>query len=82
MILRWELWNLDSANRIARFDQKAEAIRVVTEYLRLNGVQAASPLVVGAIYQDGEGAVTMIPMLDGEDVVAIARAGATLDLTP
>ncbi|MFN8636574.1 MAG: hypothetical protein U0893_22220 [Chloroflexota bacterium] len=81
MILRYELWDMETANQIAIFDQREKAISVVTEYLRLNGVEAATQLVLGAIYQDGAGTVSMIPVFDGDDVVAIARAGATLDLT-
>lgn len=81
MILRYELWDMESANQIAAFDEKEEAISVVTDYLRLNGVEAVSQLVLGAIYRDGSGAVTMIPVLDGDDVVAIVRAGSKLDLT-
>ena len=81
MILRYELWDMETANQIATFDGKEEAIAVVTDYLRLNGVASVSQLVLGAIYRDGSGAVSMIPVLDGDDVVAIARAGSTLDLT-
>jgi hypothetical protein len=81
MILRYELWDMESANQIAAFDQKNEAIAVVADYLRLNGVDAVSQLVLGAIVRDASGDVSMIPVLDGDDVVAIARAGSTLDLT-
>ena len=81
MILRYELWDMESANQIAVFEAKEEAIAVVTDYLRLNGVDAVSQLVLGAIYRDGSGAVNMIPVLDGDDVVAIVKAGASLDLT-
>jgi hypothetical protein len=81
MILRYELWDMESANQIASFDEKNEAITLVTDYLRLNGVDAVSQLVLGAIIRDASGAVSMIPVLDGDDVVAIARAGSTLDLT-
>jgi hypothetical protein len=81
MILRYELWDMESANQIAAFEVKDEAIAVVTDYLRLNGVAAVSQLVLGAIYQDGSGTVSMIPVLDGDDVVAIVRAGSKLDLT-
>ena len=81
MILRYELWDMESANQIAAFEAKEEAIAVVTDYLRLNGVAAVSQLVLGAIYRDGSGAVSMIPVLDGDDVVAIARASSKLDLT-
>jgi hypothetical protein len=81
MILRYELWDMESANQIAVFEAKDEAIAVVTDYLRLNGVDAVSQLVLGAIYRDAVGAVSMIPVLDGDDVVAIVKAGSTLDLT-
>jgi len=81
MILRYELWDMESANQIATFDAKDEAIAVVTDNLRLNGVAAVSQLVLGAIYRDDSGAVSMIPVLDGDDVVAIVRAGSSLDLT-
>jgi len=81
MILRYELWDMESANQIAAFDEKEEAIAVVTDYLRLKGVAAVSQLVLGAIYRDGAGTVSMIPVLDGGDVVAIVRAGSTLDLS-
>lgn len=82
MILRYELWDLESANQIAIFDAgaKDEAIAVVTDYLRLNGVDAVSQLTLGAIYRDEAGAVSLIPVLDGADFVAIARAGSQLDL--
>jgi len=81
MILGYELWDTQSANQIAAFEAKDEAITVVTDYLRLNGVAAVSQLVLGAIYRDASGAVSMIPVLDGDDVVAIAKAGSKLDLT-
>jgi hypothetical protein len=81
MVLRHELRDLESASRIATFDAKEEAIAVVTDYLRLNGVAALPQLVLGAIYRDGAGTVSMIPVLDGDDVVAIVRAGSELDLT-
>jgi hypothetical protein len=72
---------MESANQIAAFDATDEAIAVVTEYLRLNGVAAVSQLVLGAVYRDGSGAVSMIPVLVGDDVVAIVRAGSSLDLS-
>jgi hypothetical protein len=81
MILRYELWDLESANQIATFDAKEQAMSVVTDYIRLNGVASASQLVLGAIFKDSAGAVSMIPVLDGGDVVAIVRAGTRLDLT-
>jgi hypothetical protein len=37
-------------------------------------------LLVGAIYRDGSGDVSMIPVLDGNDFLTIARAGAKLGL--
>jgi hypothetical protein len=80
MILRYELWDMESANQIATFEAKDEAIGVVTDYLRLNGVAAVSQLVLGVIIRDSSGAVSMIPVLDGDDVVAIVRAGSQLDL--
>lgn len=80
MILRYELWDMESANQIAAFESKDEAVEVVAEYLRLNGVDSVTSLVVGAIYRDGAGAVSMIPVLDGNDFLAIARAGSHLDL--
>ena len=79
--MRYELWDTKSANQIAAFEAKKEAIAVVTDYLRLNGVDAVSQLVLGAIYRDASGAVSMIPVLDGDDIVAIAKAGSNLDLT-
>ena len=81
MILRYELWDLESANQIAAFDGKDEAITVVTDYIRMNGAASVSQLVLGAIIRDSAGAVSMIPVLDGDDVVAIVRAGTRLDLT-
>jgi hypothetical protein len=80
MILRYELWDMESANQIATFAAKDEAIAVVTDYLRLNGLAVVSQLVLGAIFRDTSGSVSMIPVLDGDDVVAIVRAGAKLDL--
>ena len=81
MILGYELWDMESANQIAAFEAKDEAIAVVTDYLKLNGVAATSQLVLGAIYRDASGTVSMIPVLDGDEVVAIVRAGSNLDLT-
>lgn len=81
MILRYELWDMESANQIAAFEAKEDAIAVVTDYLRLNGVASVSQLVLGAIYRDSSGSVSMIPVLDGDDVIAIVKAGSTLDLT-
>ena len=72
---------MESANQIATFDAKDEAIEVVADFLHLIGVAATSQPALGAIYQDGSGTVSMIPVLDGHDVVAIVRAGAKLDLT-
>jgi hypothetical protein len=80
MILRYELWDMESANQIAVFESKDEALETVAEYLRLNGADAVTSLVVGAIYRDGSGSVSMIPVLDGHDFLAIARAGSHLDL--
>jgi len=81
MIVRYELWDMESANQIATFDAKEEAIAVVADYLRLNGIDAVSQLVLGATFRDGSGAVSMIPVLDGDDVIAIVRAGSSLDPT-
>jgi hypothetical protein len=64
MILRYELWDMESSNQVASFDEKGEAIAVVTDYLRINGVEAVSQLVLGAIYRDDEGTVNLIPVLD------------------
>jgi hypothetical protein len=80
MILRYEIWDMESANQIASFDTKDEAVDVVAEYLRQNGAESVVSLVVGAIYRDGTGAVAMIPVLDGNDFLTIARAGSHLDL--
>ena len=81
MILRYELWDMESANQIAAFTEKDEAIAVVTDYLRRNGVAATAQLALGAIFEDAAGGTSLIPVLDGDDVIAIVRAGATLDLT-
>ena len=80
MILRYEIWDMESANQIASFESKDEALEVVADYLRLNGADAVASLVLGAIYRDGAGSVSMIPLLDGNDFLAIARAGSSLDL--
>jgi hypothetical protein len=80
MILHYELWDMESANQIAVFESKGEALKLVAEYLRLNGADAIEPLVVGAIYRDGNESVSMIPVLDGHDFLAIARAASKLDL--
>ena len=79
MILRYELWDMESANQIAMSETKDEVLEVVADYLRLNGAEGATQLVVGAIYRDGQGAVSMIPVLDGDDFLTIARAGSRLD---
>ena len=71
---------MESANQIASFETKGEVLEVVAEYLRLNGTESVETLVVGAIYQDGTGAVSMIPVLDGNDFLTMARAGSHLDL--
>lgn len=81
MILRYELWDMETANQIAAGADKDEAIAVVTDYLRLNGVAGMSQLVLGALFQDEAGGTSLIPVLDGSDVVSIVRAGAKLDLT-
>ena len=80
MILRYEIWDMESANQIASFESKDEALEVVAEYLRLNGADSVVSLVVGAIYRDEAGSVSMIPVLDGNDFLTIARAGSHLDL--
>jgi hypothetical protein len=81
MILRYERWDLASANQIAAIHAKDKAISVLTDHIRLNGVSSASPLVLSAIIHDRAGAVSMVPVLDGDGVVAIVRTGTKFDLT-
>jgi hypothetical protein len=80
VILRHEIWDMESANQIASFEAKDDAFELVVEYLHLNGADSVGALVVGAIYRDSTGSVSMIPVLDGTDFLTIARAGSHLDL--
>jgi len=69
-ILRYELWDLDSANRAATVASLAEALAIVREIQECSGREAVRDFGVGAIQQDEAGHAELVPILDGDQLLA------------
>ena len=77
-ILTYELWDLDSGNRVAVFDSEAEALTLVREIYARQGPEAVSAFGLGAIREDQDGNAELVPVLDSGQLLAhVIEASAT-----
>jgi hypothetical protein len=70
--LQYELWDMETANRVAVFDSRQDAIGLVRQILRESGVEAVRSLGLGVLQKDRAGKVDLEPLLDGDELVAEA----------
>ena len=66
----YELWDMETANRIAVFESRQAAIELVRQILRESGVDAVRSLGLGVLQPDATGIVDLEPVLDGEELLA------------
>jgi hypothetical protein len=77
-VLRYELWDMESANRIGVFDSKREALNVVQEIFEDYGRSAVQSLGLGAIICDESGNVDLEPAIDGEGLVSLIEGSVVI----
>lgn len=76
-IVRYELWDFDSGNRVAVFDSRSEALSVVREIYELDGPEAVVALGLSAIRTDQRGNAELAPVLDSDELLAHAIEAST-----
>jgi len=76
-VIEYELWDMESANRLAAFPTRQEALDLVDEMFRHDGPEAVASLALGEIFQTPSGDVELRPIADGrallDQVTAAAR---------
>lgn len=75
----YELWDVESGNRLERFESEMEALSAARDLLALNGPNFLDALMLGAFVQDRDAAVQPLPPLDGDALLARIQA---LDVPP
>ena len=75
--LQYELWDMDTANRIAVFPSRPAAMDLVCQILRESGPEAVQSLGLGIVQSDASGADDLEPILDGDELLAEARRTVT-----
>lgn len=68
--LHYELWDMETANRIAVFESRNDAIGLVRQILHESGVEAVRSLGLGVVQADATGDVDLRPLLDGDELAA------------
>ncbi len=77
-ILRYELWDLDSGNRVAVFDSQVEALTLMRDIYDLDGPEAVGAFGLSAIQEDRAGGAELVPILDSDQLLAlVAQVPAT-----
>jgi hypothetical protein len=75
-VLRYELWDMESANRIGVFGTKREAFTMVREIYEDYGRSAVEALGLGAIVRDESGTVDLEPAMFGEELLSQIEGSA------
>jgi hypothetical protein len=68
--LEYELWDMESANRLGAFATRREALSLVDEMLRCDGPEAVATLALGAVCRTALGDVELRPIMDGSELIA------------
>jgi hypothetical protein len=64
--MRYELWDVQTGNRVEGFASEREALEAVRELLILNGPRYLEILALGAVPSEGEaGRIALPPILEG-----------------
>lgn len=74
MSVVYELWDVESGNRLERFDSESAALRAARELLELNGDDLVEVLMLGAFRRDETGVVERLPVLGGDALLARIRS--------
>ncbi len=74
----YDLWDVESGNRIKSFGSEPEALELVRKLLELNGPDYLDDLALGAVPAQGEDeAVELPPVLEGPSLLAcLGRSSA------
>jgi hypothetical protein len=75
--LQYELWDMDTANRLAVFASRQAAMDLVRQILRESGDEAVQSLGLGLVQPDADGVDDLEPLLDGDELLAEARQAIT-----
>ena len=73
-VIDYELWDMESANRLGAFTSLDDALALVSEMLRCDGPEAIVSLGLGAIHRSATGDVELHPMMDGRELLATLSA--------
>lgn len=75
-VIEYELWDMESANRLAAFPTRQEALDLVDEMLRHDGPEAVASLALGELYQKPSGDIELRPIVQGRALLAHITAAA------
>jgi hypothetical protein len=71
MTVFYELWDVESGNRLERFASESEALDMVRDLLEVNGSGFLDALMLGAFeYDEHSKAVRELPLLEGDQLRA------------
>jgi hypothetical protein len=81
-VVEYELWDMESGNRLGAFATREEALMLVREMLEHDGPSAVESLGLGSLHQTADGDDELHPELDGPALLALLEAtAATRPLT-
>jgi len=80
--LQYELWGMETANRIAVFASKQAAMDLVRQILRASGSEAVQSLGLGIVQPGASDADDLEPLMDGDELLAKARQTISNYLRP
>ena len=75
--LEYELWDMESANRLGVFGSKREAIKIVQEIYEDYGRGAVESLALGMIRYDEDG-VDRGPVIDGDGLLSLIEGSVVI----
>lgn len=69
-VIEYELWDMESANRLAAFPTRQEALELVDEMFRQDGPESVASLALGELYQSTSGDIELRPIAQGGALLA------------
>ena len=75
-VVEYELWDMESANRLGAFPTRQEAFDLVEEMFRKDGAEAVASLALGELREGASGDVELRPIAQGRALLAHVTAAS------